>query len=68
MEELFNLMVRNDLNKLNDMVNKGWYGTTDFNEAVDSLSNSLAAFSMEVGNASRTQGERLQETKLAKGA
>lgn len=68
MEELFNLMVRRDLNRLNDMVEKGWYGTTDFNEAVMSLSDSLSAFSMEVGNENCEKGECLQKTELAKGA
>ena len=68
MEQLFNEIVLKDLNKMNELVRKGWYGTTDFNEAVLNLSNSLAVFHQEATNEDYTKGERISEVKLAKGA
>lgn len=68
MEQLFNEMVLKDLDKVNELVRKGWYGTTDFNEAVLNLSNSLAVYHQEVMNEDYTKGERISEIKLARGA
>jgi len=68
MEQMFNEIVLNDLNKMNEMVRKGWYGTTDFNEAVLNLSNSLAVFHQEATNEDYTKGERISESRLARGA
>ena len=52
MEQLFNQIVAKDLQKMNELVQKGWYGTTDFNET----------------NEDYTKGERISETRLARGA
>ena len=68
MEQLFKDMVLKDLDKMNELVRKGWYGTTDFNEAVLNLSNSLAVFHQEATNEDYTKGERISEIKLARGA
>lgn len=70
MEKLFNEMVSKDLEKLNELVRKGWYETTDFNDAVLNLSNSLAMYHQAQGenNESYSRGEYLSEDKLAKGA
>ena len=67
-EHLFNEIALADLRKVNELYLKGYCETTDFNEAVLSLINSLSAYHQESSNESRTQGERLQETELAKGA
>ena len=48
MEKIFNEIVMSDLQKLNELVQKGWFETTDFNEAAINLSNSLAAYHQEV--------------------
>ena len=66
-ELLFRQIAKNDLDNLNDLVNKGWYETSDFEKAVLDLSNTLSML-QEAIYESRTQGERLPETKLAKGA
>lgn len=68
MEQLFNEIVLKDLDKVNELIRKGWYGTTDFNEAVLNLSNSLAVYHQEVTNEDYTKGERISEVKLARGA
>lgn len=67
-EHLFNQIALKDLQRLNSLIIKGWYETSDFNEAVLSLCNSLSAYHQEATYESRTQGERLPEAKLAKGA
>ena len=68
MEKLFKQMVLSDLHKINELVQKGWFGTTDFNEAVLNLSNSLAAYHQEVTCEGNTEGECIPKGKLAKGA
>ena len=70
MEQLFNQIVAKDLQRVNELVNKGWYGTTDFNEAVLTLSNSLAMYHQAQGETdeSYTKGERISKVRLAKGA
>lgn len=68
MEKLFKQMVLSDLHKMNELVRKGWFGTTDFNEAVLNLSNSLSAYHQEVTNEGNTEGECLPQSQLAKGA
>ena len=68
MEKLFNEMVLSDLHKMNELVQKGWFGTTDFNEAVLNLSNSLSAYHQEVNCEGNTKGERIPQGELAKGA
>ena len=68
MEKLFNKMVLSDLHKMNELVQKGWFGTTDFNEAVLNLSNSLSAYHQEVNREGYTKGERISQSELAKGA
>lgn len=67
-ELLFNQIALADFQKVNELYLKGYCETTDFNEAVLSLINSLSAYHQESSNESRTQGEHLQETELAKGA
>ncbi len=66
-EQLFKSLAEKDLNKLNKLVTDGWYETSDFEEAVLSLSNSLAMLHQEIYE-DRKEGEHLQKTKLAKGA
>lgn len=68
MEETFNLMVAKDLQRMNELVRKGWYETSDFNEAVLSLSNSLAMYHQEVTNEIHTKGKCVSKGELAKGA
>lgn len=68
MEQLFNEMVRKDLARLNKLVADKNFDTTDFNEAVLTLSNSLAMYHQEVTFESCTKGERIQESWLDKGA
>ena len=63
-ELLFKQIAKKDLDNLNDLVNKGWYETSDFEKAVLDLSNSLSML-QEAIYESRTQGERLPEAKLA---
>ena len=67
-ERLFNEIALEDFRKVNELYLKGYCETTDFNEAVLSLINSLSAYHQESSNESNTKGERLQETELAKGA
>ena len=43
-EKLFKETAMKDLQKVNDLCKKDWYGTSDFNEAVDSLIFSLSVF------------------------
>lgn len=64
-EKLFNEIAMKDLQKLNSLVSKGYFETTDFNEAVLSLSNSLQAYHQEVNSENCERGEYLQERKLA---
>ena len=64
-EQLFNKMVLNDLKKLNELVLKGYYDTSDFEEASITLSNSLAMFHQEIKNEVCKKGEYLQTRKLA---
>lgn len=66
-EKLFNEIVLKDLQKLNELVLKGWHGTTDFDEAVSKLQFSLGIY-LEEKDESRKEGEYLQESRLAKGA
>ena len=68
MESIFNQMVLSDLRKMNELVRKGWFGTTDFNNAVINLSNSLAAYHQEVTCEGNQRGECLPKSELAKGA
>lgn len=63
-EKLFNEIVSKDLQTLNDMVSKGWYGTTDFDEAVNNLKHALCVY-LEEKDESCKKGEYLQERKLA---
>lgn len=64
-EELFNQMVLKDLKKLNELVLKEYYDTSDFEEASLALSNSLAMYCQEVNNEVCKKGECLQTKKLA---
>lgn len=63
-EKLFNEIVSKDLQTLNDMVGKGWYGTTDFDEAVNNLKHALSVY-LEEEDENCKEGEYLQERKLA---
>lgn len=64
-EKLFKQMVSEDLGKLNELVLKGYYDTSDFEDAVLALSNSLAMYHQEVNNEVCKKGEYLQTRKLA---
>jgi hypothetical protein len=64
-EKLFNEIAMKDLQKLNALVSKGYFETSDFNEAALSLCNSLSAYHQEVSNDNREKREYLQERKLA---
>ena len=64
-EQLFNEIVLKDLQQCNDLVRKGWFGTSDFNEAALTLSNSLAMYHQEVTNEVCKEREYLQKKKLA---
>ena len=64
-EHLFNQIALKDLQRLNSLVLKGWYETSDFNEAVLSLCNSLSAYHQEASNEVCKEGEYLQKRKLA---
>lgn len=66
-EKLFNEIVSKDLQTLNDMVSKGWYGTTDFDEAVNNLKHALSVY-LEERDENSKKGEYLQKSILAKGA
>ena len=66
-EKLFNEIVSKDLHKLNELVSKGWYETTDFDEAVSNLKFSLGIY-LEEKDENCKKGEYLQESILAKGA
>lgn len=63
-EKLFNEIVSKDLQTLNDMVSKEWYGTTDFDEAVNNLKHALSVY-LEEKDENCKKGEYLQERKLA---
>ena len=63
-EKLFNELVSKDLQKLNELVAKGWYETTDFNEAVNNLEHALSVY-LEEKDENCKKGEYLQERKLA---
>ena len=63
-ELLFKQIAKNDLDNLNDLVNKGWYETSDFEKAVLDLSNTLSML-MEAINESRETRQYLPEAKLA---
>lgn len=63
-EKLFNEIVSKDLQNLNDMVRKGWYGTTDFDEAANNLKHALSVY-LEEKDENCKKGEYLQERKLA---
>ena len=67
MEELFNQTVVKDLDNLNELVRKGWYGTTDFDEAVSKLQFALGVY-LEERNEGNQRGECLPKSQLAKGA
>ena len=64
-EKLFKQMVSEDLGKLNELVLKGYYNTSDFEDAVLTLSNSLAMYHQEISNEVCKKGEYLQTRKLA---
>lgn len=66
-ELLFNELVMSDLQKMNQMVQKGWFGTTDFDEAVNKLKNALSVY-LEERDENCEKGEYLQKNVLAKGA
>lgn len=66
-ELLFNELVMKDLQKLNTLVSKGWFGTTDFDEAVNNLKHALGVY-LEERDESCKKGEYLQTNKLARGA
>lgn len=63
-EKLFNEIVSKDLQKLNELVRKGWYGTTDFDEAANCLKHALSVY-LEEEDENCKKGEYLQERKLA---
>ena len=64
-EQLFKEIVLKDLQKVNELVRKGWFDTSDFNEAALTLSNSLAMYHQEVTNENCKEREYLQKRKLA---
>lgn len=64
-EQLFNEIVSKDLQRFNDLVRKGWFGTSDFKDAALTLSNSLAMYHQEVSNEVCKEREYLQKRKLA---
>lgn len=64
-EQLFNEIVLKDLQKLNELIRKGWFDTSDFNEAALNLSNSLAMYHQEVSHEVCKKRECLQKRKLA---
>ena len=63
-ELLFKQIVKNDLDNLNTLINKGWYETSDFEKAVLDLSNTLSMLG-EAINESRETRQYLPEAKLA---
>lgn len=68
-EQIFNEIVKKDLDKFNKLVQKGYFNTSDFAESALTLSNSLAMYHQEVNDyENRKEGEYLQKTKLAKRA
>ena len=64
-EQLFKEIVLKDLQRVNEHVRKGWFDTSDFNEAALTLSNSLAMYHQEVSNEVCKEREYLQKRKLA---
>ena len=69
MEKIFNEIVMSDLQKMNELVQKGWFETTDFNEAAINLSNSLAAYHQEVSSCENYKKEVCADkSMMAKGA
>ena len=66
-EKLFNEIVSKDLQNFNELVRKGWYGTTDFDEAANCLKHALSVY-LEERDESCKKGEYLQESRMAKGA
>ena len=64
-EELFNQMVSKDLKKVNELVLKGHYDTSDFERAALTLSNSLSMYCQEINNEVRKKRKCLQKSKLA---
>ena len=54
-ELLFKQIAKKDLDNLNNLINKGWYETSDFEKAVLDLSNTLSML-QEAIYESRTQG------------
>lgn len=63
-ELLFKQIAKKDLDNLNDLINKGWYETSDFEKAVLDLSNTLSMLG-EAINESRETRQYLPEAKLA---
>lgn len=66
-ELLFNEIVMSDLQKMNTLVQKGWFGTTDFDEAANCLKHALSVY-LEERDENCKKGEYLQKDVLAKGA
>ena len=66
-EILFNQIVKSDLQRFNEMVQKGWFGTTDFDEAANNLMHGLSVY-LEERNENCKEGEYLQKSQLARGA
>ena len=63
-ELLFKQIAKKDLDNLNDLINKGWYETSDFEKVVLDLSNTLLMLG-EAINESRETRQYLPEAKLA---
>lgn len=64
-KKLFYEIAMKDLQNLNSLVSKCYFETSDFNDAVLSLCNSLSAYHQEVSDESHKEGKYLQERKLA---
>ena len=63
-ELLFKQIAKKNLDNLNELINKGWYETSDFEKAVLDLSNTLSMLG-EAINESRETRQYLPEAKLA---
>ena len=63
-ELLFKQIAKKNLDNLNELINKGWYETSDFEKAVLDLSSTLSMLG-EAINESRETRQYLPEAKLA---
>ena len=63
-ELLFKQIAKKNLDNLNELIDKGWYETSDFEKAVLDLSSTLSMLG-EAINESRETRQYLPEAKLA---